>query len=176
MNRRKRLITLALLAATAACTTAPSDQPHASLPVYGVFIERSAWGVVADSWSADRTGAVTHKAVDRLGPSPITETAKKFNISSADFDAVLSILRPMQDKLVVGIPCDGPLPTDQDSVAIIWSRTGSYSSLNLYFGCSSPTMTSMREGYNKAIAFLRSLEARPDSAGSTGFTPAPNRP
>jgi hypothetical protein len=159
MQRRKSSSVVAFFLATAACATpAPVEQPT-NVPVIGVKVERMAWGQLADSWSIGRNGSATHATIDRLGPPPVTETRNTFRISSADFDVLLELLRPAQERISTGVPCDGPMPTDQDTLIVSWSRRGSTSSIWLNSGCSSPTMMLVIGSYYTAVDFLQSREA-----------------
>ena len=78
---------------------------------------------------------------------------------SAEFDAIVEILKPLEQRLGRGIDC-GPMMTDSVSYTIRWGSSGPVnSSLDIYFGCDTPLMNEFSERLEAAHARVLQLES-----------------
>ncbi len=60
-------------------------------------------------------------------------------ISEAEFEAIATVLEPVQQLLIDGVGGDCRA-TDQDTYSIEWIRGYSSSTLSFYFGCDEPSI------------------------------------
>lgn len=140
MWRGRFCVAAALIAAElgACASPAPVSAPQkidTASPVLGISSETLSWGVAVERWtiSSNGVGSLTTTA---LGPNATPQT-KPLKTSAETFRAVVEALEPLTEKLRAGITCDGPLPTDMQTVSITWSRKANSSELWLYGGCRS---------------------------------------
>ena len=146
------LFAAALLTASSACTTlSPTLKPTIS----AIKIETWVWGTKAESWLVETNGKVTIEVVDRLHVHPLTYTKTAFTVSTSDVAAFAARLQPARNLLPTGIPCDGPLATDQGSTTIEWMQQSGATTLRFDYGCRSSEMTIVETALDDATVFLK---------------------
>lgn len=152
-------LALGICLALSACATPAQETPAANAPpVTALQVSASSWGYIVEQWSLSRDGygshAHTEKLRDQLPP------ASRFAVSASEFDAIIEILKPLEQQLGHGIDC-GPMMTDQTRYTVRWGSKGPIgSSLDLYFGCDAPLMIEFGEGLEAAHARVLQLESK----------------
>lgn len=137
--------------------TMPTKEPVNGPSVTRLHVSATSWGYVIERWSLTRDGEGHHTEKQKLNETLPEEST--FAVPARDFDAILEILKPLQDHLGREIECE-LMMTDQVSYDISWNHNGASSTLNLYFGCDTPLLQQFGDRLSEAHDRVLQLETR----------------